>query len=934
MSLPTHRHIRSLCNLAASAVITTLTLAADAAPPANDTCDGVIVLGVGTHTGFSTVEANAEFPKDFSECGSIFEGPDIWFVFPPTVSGKYTISTCGSSFPTNIALYQFSCEGSGDCRNCISMEGCASFDASNCNGAGGASITKFLQQAEWSESFQFGVTYIRVSGVAPTDVGTVTLTITDDSGSPCASATEPCNVPHATPGCSSAACCTSVCDFDPTCCSVAWDTHCAERASASCSPYIYYCNPDAGGPPNDCATRATEISESGAYPFSLVTARPDGPATCGMRGQSLWWKFTATKSGFTLVNTCRYTNFNARTTVYDLGTDPASFDFDQLSFVAVGCDFENLCGNLGDTVGFQAVEGRTYLARVDNEIDTPAGTGRVAISMPWEYSCSSSGVANDCAAEVTGSTAVLAGTEVSESTTLPFDTAGATQDGPFLAFGDAATTAHDIWFWFRARRDGEVNVLTCGTANAPVFLQIFDLGTSVDAADFEQLPDLDVGASFGTPAGCATADAPVQGSEYYLVRIASMSRESFPAGTVTITMPECDTLVATASDGEACGTDTNGGCTTGTGFTEIALGETISGALAFETSGAPQDRDWYLLTLSEGTRVEIECSSEVPTFVFIRDQLLCSQSSYAVSDFGFCSTTSFCLPAGEHAIVVRAAEPVTGSGCDAPEYQLRVMGTAANCASVGDDVALLPPNQVSSTNPPGILPGIGVACGSFSTNAAEYAKPFPELAKKSSGNLEGNIEVIDFGWQHIGGSTNTGVIELYDDIDGGAPFREGVDLVLVESQSIQLWTTAFETPTMHRWKLDTPRPLANFVGHPVVILKTSASDVGFASFAGTNAPESTPTYIRSISCAPQEGSEDFIPIDDEFEDENWTVTVWGTFGPACPGDINNDGEVGAADLSLLLASWGLEGVPGDIDGDGDVGASDLSLLLAAWGPCN
>jgi hypothetical protein len=54
--------------------------------------------------------------------------------------------------------------------------------------------------------------------------------------------------------------------------------------------------------------------------------------------------------------------------------------------------------------------------------------------------------------------------------------------------------------------------------------------------------------------------------------------------------------------------------------------------------------------------------------------------------------------------------------------------------------------------------------------------------------------------------------------------------------------------------------------------------------------------------------------------------------PACPADLDGDGNIGAADLSLLLASWGAGGAA-DLNDDGIVGAADLSLLLAAWGPC-
>ncbi|MEE8154340.1 MAG: hypothetical protein V3T53_05210 [Phycisphaerales bacterium] len=57
--------------------------------------------------------------------------------------------------------------------------------------------------------------------------------------------------------------------------------------------------------------------------------------------------------------------------------------------------------------------------------------------------------------------------------------------------------------------------------------------------------------------------------------------------------------------------------------------------------------------------------------------------------------------------------------------------------------------------------------------------------------------------------------------------------------------------------------------------------------------------------------------------------------PACPGDLNGDGSVGASDLLILLAFWGpcAPVCLGDLDGDDIVGASDLLALLANWGPC-
>jgi hypothetical protein len=48
------------------------------------------------------------------------------------------------------------------------------------------------------------------------------------------------------------------------------------------------------------------------------------------------------------------------------------------------------------------------------------------------------------------------------------------------------------------------------------------------------------------------------------------------------------------------------------------------------------------------------------------------------------------------------------------------------------------------------------------------------------------------------------------------------------------------------------------------------------------------------------------------------------------GDLNNDDEVGAADLAMLLPNWGTDDLASDIDGDGVVGAADLAQLIGNW----
>ncbi len=50
--------------------------------------------------------------------------------------------------------------------------------------------------------------------------------------------------------------------------------------------------------------------------------------------------------------------------------------------------------------------------------------------------------------------------------------------------------------------------------------------------------------------------------------------------------------------------------------------------------------------------------------------------------------------------------------------------------------------------------------------------------------------------------------------------------------------------------------------------------------------------------------------------------------PALVGDLNQDGVVDAADLTILLGAWST--ADGDLNGDGTTDAADLTILLGAW----
>lgn len=62
---------------------------------------------------------------------------------------------------------------------------------------------------------------------------------------------------------------------------------------------------------------------------------------------------------------------------------------------------------------------------------------------------------------------------------------------------------------------------------------------------------------------------------------------------------------------------------------------------------------------------------------------------------------------------------------------------------------------------------------------------------------------------------------------------------------------------------------------------------------------------------------------------NATINVSGVRATN-PADLNGDGLVNAADLSILLSAWGTSG-PADLNGDGQVNGPDVSILLNNWG---
>ena len=137
--------------------------AAQAAAPANNNCANAEAVGNVTNKYFSTVEATFDGPTASGRC---MYSPDIWYRYTATCDGDVTVSLCGSSYDTRLAVY----DGSECPATVASMIEC---DDDTCG-----------LQSEITFEAVCGNQYLIQVGGYSTHVGVGKLTISCD-GTPC-----------------------------------------------------------------------------------------------------------------------------------------------------------------------------------------------------------------------------------------------------------------------------------------------------------------------------------------------------------------------------------------------------------------------------------------------------------------------------------------------------------------------------------------------------------------------------------------------------------------------------------------------------------------------------------------------------------------------------------------------------------------------------
>jgi len=221
----------------------------------------------------------------------------------------------------------------------------------------------------------------------------------------CGTATNDCVTVSATPGCKDSACCDLVCTFDPSCCTVAWDSDCIQTGTSECGTFFYSCN--AGGPSNDCAT-SPEILDVASMPmirsFDTTNANTDGPndllSLCSaLVAHDIWYQIGPMPADADVtISLCGAGNLgDSVITTYNLGAVTGLANGQTLPSLYRGCR-DDYCDDDGDGITdaggpsaytmVNVLKDNTYLVRIGTYLQpgadpssAPALQGQVSFNV-------------------------------------------------------------------------------------------------------------------------------------------------------------------------------------------------------------------------------------------------------------------------------------------------------------------------------------------------------------------------------------------------------------------------------------------------------------------------------------------------------------------------------------------------------------------------
>ncbi len=267
-------------------------------------------------------------------------------------------------------------------------------------------------------------------------------------------------------------------------------------------------------------------------------------------------------------------------------------------------------------------------------------------------------------------------------------------------------------------------------------------------------------------------------------------------------------------------------------------------------------------------------------------------------------------------------------------------GNRASFSTYGPELEFVAPGQsVYTTDRTGTL---GYAGGSFTfVDGTSFSSPY--AAGVAGLILSVRPELSPYAVAQIMKDTC---------VDRGATgFDNFFGYGIINARAALLIAPTYVPPTPADFDLLLPADGANIqILNPLLDWAPATGASNYTVVLSTKPDLSDPLFTLTVPVSQLQLSNGTLQIDTTYY---WQVRANNTFGPTfgapfvstfntnttppppeCPGDANGDGSTNGADLSVLLANFGLAVTPntsGDVNGDGLVNGSDLSVLLANFG---
>ncbi len=409
-----------------------------------------------------------------------------------------------------------------------------------------------------------------------------------------------------------------------------------------------YCVSEIVPPENDDADKAEEIGEVTDLPFSTTLATFDGPGGC-QTAPNVWFCYTATTTGLGQIDLCG-SGYDTKLAVYE----GCEVDGTGMPLGAqLGCNDDdsngggNVCSGktLQSAVLLEVVAGNSYLIEVGG-YSANVGDGDLSITVIVGGVCCDplTGNCTDVADEATCLAAggnYHAGEECASYTCPPPASEGDNCDDPVKVDIPGDLPYQDLSQYTCGRWNDYINTQMCYTsygngedivyeltvtASTTIEITIDPKGTTWTYCQIAvECPPV---AStcvyyFRNTGGTAYSSDPVvlAPGTYYMIVDTWPSPDCIPDYDITLDVYEaCDLDCPSGgiAEAEACGDDTNGGCSSDPPteqFEAITPGTTVCGTCWADTE--LRDLDWYEFVTTESGDITWTGQGEFPTYMWI-----------------------------------------------------------------------------------------------------------------------------------------------------------------------------------------------------------------------------------------------------------------------------------------------------------------------------